>query len=394
MMKNAKRLTDRQERFVHEYLIDQNASAAAGRAGYSVKTKGTHAAQMMKISAIRQRIAVGLGDLFARIDLNALEVLRRQVQQAYLDPAKLFDARQRAIPLLELDADTRGGLTVAYALRDDGRQVMTVKQTPRHVALAVLQRRLDNFAKLQEEAFAAQEVEEVPRAARGESARGIFGVELKLDAPKEVALGYTPQLTPSANGGMGAADAAMAEAARAVEVRRGGTEGEERLVETRHDPMPTLSLPLKGRRPADEKGVGVGTAFLPAAAPALLPAPVPSSVPALAPAAAPGSVATPTFAQGEDAPPPSPFEPGYDFKKDPDAMYGGRFTAWNRYWKEKREREQAAAEEAAALRNPPANMRIGPGKTVPVRMEPGYNPPWLRNDRPEFAIGAGECWMD
>jgi hypothetical protein len=75
-------------------------------------------------------------------------------------------------------------------------------------------------------------------------------------------------------------------------------------------------------------------------------------------------------------------------------MYGGRFTAWNRYWKEKREREQAAAEEAAARRNPPPNMRIAPGKTVPVRMEPGYNPPWLRSNRPEFAIGAGECWID
>ncbi|HEY4371014.1 MAG TPA: hypothetical protein VGN52_03670, partial [Burkholderiales bacterium] len=297
--------------------------------------------QMMKIPAIRQRIALGLGDLFARIDLNALEVLRRQVQQAYLDPAKLFDAGQRAIPLLELDADTRGGLTVAYALRDDGRQVMTVKQTPRHVALAVLQKRLDNFAKLQEEAFAVQEVEEVPRAARGEGARGIFGVELRLDDTKEVALSRAPRLPP-ADGVMQAADAAMAEAALAM--------------------TPEASTPLAAEGPGTDIKAD----------------PVPTG----------------SEAPSSDTPPPSPFEPGYDFKKDPDAMYGGRFTAWNRYWKEKREREQAAAEEAAALRNPPANMRIGPGKTVPVRMEPGYNPPWLRDNRPEFAIGAGECWID
>ncbi|HEY4372526.1 MAG TPA: terminase small subunit [Burkholderiales bacterium] len=41
---------DRQERFVHEDLIDHNASAAAGRAGYPARTKGTHAAWLMKNS--------------------------------------------------------------------------------------------------------------------------------------------------------------------------------------------------------------------------------------------------------------------------------------------------------------------------------------------------------
>jgi len=40
-------LTDRQERFVNEYLLDQNATAAAIRAGYSVKTRGAQAAALM-----------------------------------------------------------------------------------------------------------------------------------------------------------------------------------------------------------------------------------------------------------------------------------------------------------------------------------------------------------
>ncbi|HEY4370753.1 MAG TPA: terminase small subunit [Burkholderiales bacterium] len=344
----AKPLNDRQERFVHEYLVDQNASAAAGRAGYSTRTKGTHAAQMMKNPAIRQAISVGLSDLFARIDLNALEVLRRQVQQAYLDPAKLFDAGQRAIPLAQLDADTRGGLTVAYALRDDGRQVMTVRQTPRHVALAVLQKRLENFEKLQAEAFAEPQEKASPAAASAGSACGIFNVDLKLDAAA---------LLPPAALDMAAADAALAHAALALggEVSQAAASG----------PPATLPRPAMEAQQVAADG----------RAPSLVNAP-------------------PVADAGEDPPPPSPFEPGYDFKKDPDAMYGGRFTAWNRYWKEKREREQAAAEEAAARRNPPPNMRIAPGKTVPVRMEPGYNPPWLRSNRPEFAIGAGECWID
>jgi hypothetical protein len=34
---------------------------------------------------------------------------------------------------------------------------------------------------------------------------------------------------------------------------------------------------------------------------------------------------------------------------------------------------------------------IRDGYTVPDgRRDPGYNPPWARRDRPQYAIGAGE----
>ena len=55
---------------------------------------------------------------------------------------------------------------------------------------------------------------------------------------------------------------------------------------------------------------------------------------------------------------------------------------------------QAKAEEAAALASAPPNMVLKAGHKMPVRMEPGYNPPWLRDNRPRFAIGAGETYMD
>ncbi|HEY4372065.1 MAG TPA: hypothetical protein VGN52_09090, partial [Burkholderiales bacterium] len=47
--------------------------------------------------------------------------------------------------------------------------------------------------------------------------------------------------------------------------------------------------------------------------------------------------------------------------------------------------------------------RIKPGPLRPQGLPPGYNPPWLRDapkevglghDRPQFAIGAGECSLD
>jgi hypothetical protein len=92
--------------------------------------------------------------------------------------------------------------------------------------------------------------------------------------------------------------------------------------------------------------------------------------------------------------PPSPHDPAYDFRKDPNAAYGGRWTAWNKYQREKQQRDlQAAEEAAAAAAGAPPNMRIGPGKRITPRMEPGYNPPWLRDNRPRFAIGAGEFYF-
>jgi len=33
----------------------------------------------------------------------------------------------------------------------------------------------------------------------------------------------------------------------------------------------------------------------------------------------------------DDAAPPSPYDPAYDFRKDPNALSGGRWPAWNRY---------------------------------------------------------------
>jgi len=353
-----KPLTDRQERFVFEYSLDQNASAAAGRAGYSDRTRGTHAAQMMKNPAIRARIVVELGDLFARLKLNANEVLRAQICSAYLDPAKLFDAAQRAIPLADLDEDTRDGLSVSYALKDNGQQTLRVKQTPRHIALAVLQKRLDAFAKLQEEAFALEEEEEEPVAAPPDAVAPEAVLPDAAQMPARQTASGSPQNVK--------APSRIAQAIKSM------FKLEFKLAE----PMAKLeqaktaiaqAVQSIGRRPQADVALLWRS---------------------LAEFAASQTV------EWDDPPPLSPYEPGYNFKKDPDAMDGGRYVAWTRYWSEKRDEARHQAEEAAALGSAPPNMRVGPGRRVAVRTEPGYNPPWMRDNRPRVAIGAGETYMD
>jgi len=137
-------LTDKQQRFVLEYLQDQNAAAAARRAGYADSTRGAQAAALMKNPLIRQCIDTELADMFARLRVNAFSIMQAQSRAAFFDPRKMFDADGEPLPISELDADTAAALTVHYDQRPRGKTVR-VRQSPRHTALAALEKRYAHF---------------------------------------------------------------------------------------------------------------------------------------------------------------------------------------------------------------------------------------------------------
>ncbi|MDB5581304.1 MAG: Terminase small subunit [Bradyrhizobium sp.] len=363
-----KPLTDRQERFIFEYTFDQNATAAAGRAGYSDKTKGTHAAQMMKNPQIRERIVAELGDLFTRLKFNATFLLQSQINAAFLDPAKLFDAQEQPIALDKLDKETRDGLTVTYSKRRNGDYTMRVKQTPRHIALAVLQKRIDAFKKLEGEVFALEvEEEEVapvvvppteqqilwPEATSSgaRSAQNDSGGDAEVRAKKAAAPSSSPLRIAQAIKNWLKLDFKLAEPM-------------EKLVQVKTAIAQAVQA-IGGKREPDIALLWGSLADFAASQPV----------------------------DRKDPPPPSPYEPGYNFKKDPNAIDGGRYGEWIKYWTEKRNAARHQAEKEAAHAAPPPNMRVRPGMVVPGRMEPGYNSPWHRDNRPRFAIGAGETYL-
>jgi phage terminase small subunit len=271
-----KTLTDRQERFVHEYIIVQNASAAAARAGYARNSRATQAARLMDDPLVRDRIIAELADLYGRLKLNAVEVLQRQVRAAYLDPARLFDAQQEAIPLHQLDEEMRDGLTVNYSRRTNGDQVMRVRQTPRHIALAVLQKRLDAFAKLQEATFAQslEREEREAQAAREKEAalrpkpKSFFHMSFDLPAAAPVR-----EDAPQAAAVVSAHDEATLVAAAPVQAKP--------AVVQVTAPLP--AAPERAIGPAPTKAVTPAKAATPASASAA--SPVPASAP---PSAGPG----------------------------------------------------------------------------------------------------------
>ena len=69
-------LTDRQERFCKEYLIDGNASAAYVRAGYSAKGANKLSSRMMANDGIRARIDELMAEKDAALIASADEVLK------------------------------------------------------------------------------------------------------------------------------------------------------------------------------------------------------------------------------------------------------------------------------------------------------------------------------
>lgn len=71
------KLTAKQERFCHEYLIDLNATQAAIRAGYSRKTAKMAGSRLMTNDVIGRRIGEMQARREARTDRTADEVIRR-----------------------------------------------------------------------------------------------------------------------------------------------------------------------------------------------------------------------------------------------------------------------------------------------------------------------------
>ena len=63
-------LTEKQRRFVDEYLIDLNATQAAIRAGYSVKTAREQASQNLTKLNIQQAISEKMAERSKRTGVN------------------------------------------------------------------------------------------------------------------------------------------------------------------------------------------------------------------------------------------------------------------------------------------------------------------------------------
>ena len=78
-------LTDKQEMFCREYLIDLNATQAAIRAWYSEKTANRIAAKLLSKVDIQNSIAQLKAQRNEQVNIDAAYVLRRLVEIDQMD---------------------------------------------------------------------------------------------------------------------------------------------------------------------------------------------------------------------------------------------------------------------------------------------------------------------
>jgi phage terminase small subunit len=151
-------LTDRQLRFVFEYLIDQNASAAAVRAGYSEKSRASQANELMNNEAVRERIRLELSSLLAEAGCSELQLILERKRAAFFRAVKMFKSGWEVLPLDEMEEETRRALEVSTVMSKSG-PVVKVRQPDRHKALRALERVHERLEKINEAYYAKVEKE-------------------------------------------------------------------------------------------------------------------------------------------------------------------------------------------------------------------------------------------
>ena len=92
-------LTDKQEMFCREYLIDLNATQAAIQAGYSEKTSNEQGARLLANVSVQSRISELKAQRNDRIDVDADYVLKRLFEIDQMDVLDILLANGELKPI-------------------------------------------------------------------------------------------------------------------------------------------------------------------------------------------------------------------------------------------------------------------------------------------------------
>ena len=99
-------LTEKQRRFVDEYLIDLNATQAAIRAGYSVKTAREQASQNLTKLNIQQAISEKMAERSKRTGVNQDRIVLELAKIAFVNAADVIDSDDATIKARATADDT------------------------------------------------------------------------------------------------------------------------------------------------------------------------------------------------------------------------------------------------------------------------------------------------
>lgn len=94
----AKKLTEKQKRFVEEYLIDLNATQAAIRAGYSPNRASEQGHQLLQKTTVSNEIAVTMAERSKRTGINQDRVVQELAKIAFVNIKSVVNDECEILP--------------------------------------------------------------------------------------------------------------------------------------------------------------------------------------------------------------------------------------------------------------------------------------------------------
>lgn len=142
-------LNIKQRAFADYYLIDQNASAAYVKAGYTAKNENVAAANasaLIRTHKVAAYIEQRRKKVLDKLEISQERVLAEVARLAYFDLSKCYGPDGKILPLAEMDEDTRRAIA---SIELDAGVVTKLRGHDKHSALDKLMRFLQLYKEVQ-----------------------------------------------------------------------------------------------------------------------------------------------------------------------------------------------------------------------------------------------------
>lgn len=91
------KLTEKQKRFVEEYLIDLNATQAAIRAGYSAQTAQEQSSRLLSNVMVQKEISQAMAERSKRTGVNQDRIVLELARIAFVNAADVIDSENATV---------------------------------------------------------------------------------------------------------------------------------------------------------------------------------------------------------------------------------------------------------------------------------------------------------
>lgn len=138
-------MTQKQKRFIEEYLIDLNATQAAVRAGYSSATAKDIGCENLAKPNIRAQIDRAMAERSKRTGVNAERVIQELAKIAFVNATEVIDPKTATVKEDALPEDTAAIQSVKVKTFGEDGLEREIKMADKIKALELLGKHLGMF---------------------------------------------------------------------------------------------------------------------------------------------------------------------------------------------------------------------------------------------------------